>query len=85
MKKNISEYTEAQFISFMEELFIANSEASDDVLDPLLDEFERLTEHPAGADLIYYPEKGADDSVEGITCTVKAWRAANGLPSFKES
>ena len=52
MKKNISEYAEAQFISFMEELFIANSEASDDVLDPLLDEFERLTEHPAGADLI---------------------------------
>ncbi len=50
----------------------------------MLDTLEQLTEHPAGSDLIYYPEEGADHSPEGITQTVKEWRAANGLPGFKE-
>ena len=83
MKSSISEDTEDQFISFMQEIFKANKGAPDEVLDPLLDEFERITEHPAGSDLIYYPEEGADNSAEGITHTIKAWRAANGLPGFR--
>lgn len=84
MKRNFSDYTEAEFIQFMQELSTANKGAPDDVLDPLLEEFERITEHPAGSDLIYYPEDGADNSNEGITQTVKEWRAANGLPGFKD-
>ena len=84
MKKSISEYTEAEFVNLMQEILTANKSAPDEVLDPMLDEFERLTEHPAGSDLIYYPEEGADHSPEGITQTVKEWRAANGLPGFEE-
>ncbi|MDD2050382.1 bacteriocin immunity protein [Pseudomonas putida] len=83
MKNHFSDYTEAEFIQFMREIREANKHASDEVLDPLLEEFERITEHPAGSDLIYYPEDGADNSNEGITQTVKEWRAANGLPGFK--
>ncbi|MBU4632719.1 bacteriocin immunity protein [Pseudomonas chlororaphis subsp. aurantiaca] len=37
----------------------------------------------AGPDLIYYTEEGADNSPEGVTQIVKAWRAANGLSGFK--
>ncbi|AOZ14432.1 MULTISPECIES: bacteriocin immunity protein [Pseudomonas] len=86
MKKSISDYTEAQFIRFMEELFAANDNgASDEVLGEFLDQFRIITEHPDGTDLIYYPENGADDSAEGITETVKKWREANGLPGFKAS
>ena len=84
MKKSISEYTEAEFVNLMQEILTANKSAPDEVLDPMLDELERLTEHPAGSDLIYYPEEGADHSPEGITQTVKEWRAANGLPGFKD-
>lgn len=84
MEKRISEYTEAEFISFLQEIFTANKNAPDEVLDPMLDTLEQLTEHPAGPDLIYYPEEVADHSPEGITQTVKEWRAANGLPGFKE-
>ncbi len=83
MKKVLSDYTEIQFIQFMSELFVANDGASDDVLDPLLEEFERLTEHPDGSDLIYYPEDEAQCTPEGITETVKQWRQANGFPGFK--
>ncbi len=31
----------------------------------------KITEHPSGSDLIYYPEDGADDSPEGILELVK--------------
>ncbi len=85
MKKSISDYTEAQFIQFMQAIRSANKSASDEALGELLEQFRLLTEHPAGTDLIYYPENGADNSNEGITETVKKWREANGLPGFKSS
>jgi len=50
----------------------------------LLFHFRQIIGHPCGADLIYYPEPGADTSSKGITKTIKEWRAANGLPGFKE-
>ncbi|WP_110948765.1 bacteriocin immunity protein [Pseudomonas bohemica] len=46
-------------------------------------EFERLSEHPDGSDLIYYPKALADNSPEGIVNTIKEWRAANGKPGLK--
>ena len=50
----------------------------------LLLHFEKVSEHPAGSDLIYYPEPGADNSPESVTQIVKEWRAAKSLPGFKE-
>lgn len=50
----------------------------------LVREFRRLSEHPAGSDLIFYPEDGQDDSPEGIVLQVKEWRKANGNPGFRE-
>lgn len=84
MKGYFSDYTEAEFIQFMRDIREANKHASDEALDPLLQQFCQLTEHPDGTDLIYYPEDGADNSNEGIIRTVKKWRAAQGLPGFKE-
>jgi biotin synthase-related radical SAM superfamily protein len=84
MKTNFSDYTEAEFISFMQEIRAANKGAPDEVLDPLLSHFCDITEHPDGTDLIYYPEDGTDNSNKGITDTVKKWREANGLPGFKQ-
>lgn len=84
MGKSIPDYTEAEFIRFMQEIFTANRNGTpDEVLDDLLDEFRRLTEHPDGSDLIYWPEDEAQCTPEGITKTVKEWRRANGLPGFK--
>ncbi|MGY2291873.1 bacteriocin immunity protein [Pseudomonas sp. SDO528_S397] len=83
MKTQFSDFTEAQFIRFMQSIRAANREASDEVLDLLLSQFCSVTEHPDGTDLIYYPEEGADNSNEGITQTVKHWRETNGLPGFK--
>lgn len=82
--KRISDYTESDFIAFMKEIFIENEAETDDRLDILLDEFRKLTEYPAGTDLIYYAESDADCTPERVTLIVKEWRAANGLPGFKE-
>lgn len=84
MGKKFQDFTEAEFLAFMEQLRAANKSEPDDVLGELLDQFCEITEHPDGTDLIYWPEDGADNSSRGITDTVKKWRQANGLPGFKE-
>ncbi|MHC8355863.1 bacteriocin immunity protein [Pseudomonas sp. LB3P81] len=83
MKKNFADFTEAEFIQLMQEIRAANQTAPDEILDPLLKQFCEITENPDGTDLFYYLEEGADNSNEGITQTVKQWRAAQGLPGFR--
>ncbi|CNJ08062.1 bacteriocin immunity protein [Yersinia bercovieri] len=82
LKDNIDEYTESEFIELTSR--IIRDEGTEDELDSLLESFMRVSEHPSGSDLIFYPEDGADDSPEGILETIKKWRAENGKPSFKE-
>ncbi|MGE8067646.1 bacteriocin immunity protein [Pseudomonas sp. NPDC089569] len=84
MKDNIADFTETEFIGFMEEILAANKATTDDVLDNLLERFCEITGHPDGTDLIYYPEDGSSGSAEDVTRVVKEWRAAQGLPGFKE-
>ena len=83
LKTNLSDYTEQEFIDMLRQL--CSGELPEKEEDRVLSHFIKVTEHPRGSDLLYYPDEGADDSPEGITQTVKAWRAANGLPGFKET
>ena len=92
LKNSLSEYTEAEFIKLLEKLAKEDEESeeaeeaeNDDRADLLLLHFEKVSEHPAGSDLIYYPEPGADNSPESVTQILKEWRAANGLPGFKDN
>ncbi|WP_405119920.1 bacteriocin immunity protein [Pseudomonas leptonychotis] len=83
MNKTIADYTEREFIELLENLIADCGSAPDDQLADLLERFEHLTGHPAGSDLIYYPEPGSDTSAEGIAETVKKWRESNGYSGFK--
>jgi hypothetical protein len=80
----ISDYTEKEFIKFIQQIRAINKGGSDEELGEVLVQFRQLTGHPEGSDLIFYPEPGADNSAEGVTRTVKEWRAAQGLPGFKD-
>ncbi|MCL6307700.1 bacteriocin immunity protein [Pseudomonas syringae] len=82
---NISDFTEAEFIGFIKNIRVVNKGGTDDALGELLEQFSQLAGHPDGYDLIFHPEPGADNSAEGVTQTVKAWREANGLPGFKDA
>ncbi|MCS3433227.1 bacteriocin immunity protein [Klebsiella sp. BIGb0407] len=44
----------------------------------------RVTEHPGGSDLIYYPEGDNDGSTNAIIKEIKEWRTKNGKPGFKK-
>ncbi|MDD9338933.1 MAG: bacteriocin immunity protein [Providencia heimbachae] len=82
-KNNISDYTELEFLDFVKKIFnVENTTEEEDVKNILL--FKKLTEHPDGADLIYYPNEGREDSPEGVVKEVKEWRAKNGKPGFKK-
>ncbi|MCP1516336.1 hypothetical protein J2Y74_000646 [Pseudomonas migulae] len=82
LKSTISDYTEEEFIGLLQRI-IGNDE-SEEVENRLVHHFNTICGHPAGSDLLFYPEDGADDSAEGITRTLKEWRATQGLPGFKE-
>ena len=85
MTRSISDYTEAEFLKFVSDIYNCNNELfpTEDSHIAAVFEFKRLTQHPSGSDLIYYPREGREDSPEGIVKEIKEWRAANGKPGFK--
>lgn len=83
-KNKISDYTEREFLDFVRKICSAEGETEEDN-NKLVREFKRLTEHPDGSDLIYYPRDGREDSPEGVVQEVKEWRKANGKEGFKVS
>ncbi|MHC6224126.1 bacteriocin immunity protein [Pseudomonas sp. X10] len=82
-KTKLSDYTESEFLAFIRLIFETNGSEPDEILDPLLEHFEVIIEHPAGTDLIFWPESEGLDTPEQILRIVKEWRAANGKPGFK--
>ena len=75
-------YTVDQFLELVRKLFdVSDTSEAEDIKNII--EFKRLTEHPDGSDLIYYPRDGREDSPEGVVREVKEWRLANGKPGFK--
>ncbi|MFI8398294.1 bacteriocin immunity protein [Pseudomonas sp. Choline-02u-1] len=82
MKKlMISDMSEEQFLHFVQKI-CQSDYATEKGHTSAVMEFERLSEHPARSDLIYYPESGKSGP-ENIVAEVKRWRAAEGKPGFK--
>ncbi len=87
LKNKLEDYTEAEFLLLLNELFENTQNLSDDDFEQrsieLVNHFATITEHPSKSDLICYPRDGVEDSPEGILKEVKEWRALNGKPGFK--
>lgn len=83
-KKNISDYTEAEFLAFVKKIFNPDNTTEDEDVKNVL-EFERITEHPDGSDVIFYPPADREDSPEGVVKEIKKWREKNGKPGFKKA
>lgn len=83
IKNSFSDYTEDEFVRFVDEIREEDKAPTDTRADLLVLHFNKIVGHPSGMDLIYYPEPGADTSSAGIAQTVVTWRKANGLPGFK--
>ncbi len=81
--KSICDYTESEFLELVKELFNVEKTTEEEDINNII-EFKRLCEHPAGSDLIFYPDNNREDSPEGVVKEVKKWRAENGKPGFKK-
>lgn len=84
LKNKYEDYTESEFLELLNRLW-AVDEPSEAEHDELIEHFSKITEHPQGNGLIFYPEVGIEDSPQGVMAVVKKWRADNGKPGFKES
>lgn len=86
-KNRLEEFTESEFLGLIREFFEGGSELEgdefEDYIDKLVRHFVMLVEHPAGSDLLFYPEPEFGDSPEEVLQAVKTWRSDNGLPGFK--
>ncbi|MCO8165300.1 bacteriocin immunity protein [Pseudomonas sp. 21LCFQ010] len=87
-KTKFEDYTEAEFLNFLELLCSNPTDISDEEFElrtnRMVSHFKEVTEHPAGSDVIFYPEEGQEDSPEGMLKTVKEWREKNGKPGFRK-
>ncbi|MCJ2371458.1 bacteriocin immunity protein [Pseudomonas sp. RGM 3321] len=81
MSNNINDMTELEFLLFVKNISEANYPSESAHNDAVIS-FEEISEHPAGSDLLFYPEQGKE-SPEAIVAEVKAWRAANSKTGFK--
>lgn len=82
--KKIEEYTEAEFLLFVTKICDSVFSSEEEQVNAVL-EFEALTEHPDGSDLIYYAPSNAEGAPEAIIKRVKEWRAENGKPGFRSA
>ena len=80
--KKLEDYTEAEFLLFLKKICDAGFLTEKEQVSAVL-EFESLTEHPDGSDLIYYTSSDQEATPEAILGKIKEWRAANGKPGFK--
>jgi hypothetical protein len=80
--KKIEDITENEFLDFVRKICKAEY-STDRQHGEAVYQFNTITEHPSGSDLVYYPKPLADNSSEGIVKEVIEWRAANGKPGFK--
>lgn len=83
MKPPITEMTELEFLAFVKKIYDADYATEETHTHAVL-EFERISEHPSGSDLLFYPDIGKSGP-EAVVKEIKEWRAANAKPGFKKS
>lgn len=82
-KSKFSDFTEKEFFEFLQSVMDPEDGLSERDHEKRIYLFNQITEHPAGSDLIYWPEEDGLDTPEYVIRTIKEWRAANGKPGFK--
>ncbi|WNW12206.1 bacteriocin immunity protein [Pseudomonas sp. DTU_2021_1001937_2_SI_NGA_ILE_001] len=87
LKEKLEDYTEQEFRALIDPLFRPPKGMSGKALDryttKFVAHFRKVTGHPAGSDLIFWPAADQEDSPDGVLKSIKDWRAQNGKPGFK--
>lgn len=80
-KKALADFTRAEFLQFVDDTSRVIEPENNDLW---VDHFISLVPHPAGSDLLFWPEEGADDSPEGIVAEIERYCIQNNLPCFSD-
>lgn len=83
-KTTFEDFTETEFLEFVRKIFHCEYE-TEQQQDEAIFEFDRLVQHPSRWDLIFHPDPSRPDTPEAVVDEIKAWRAANGKPGFKQA
>ncbi|WP_434155590.1 bacteriocin immunity protein [Pseudomonas sp. JZ134] len=81
-KETLSDYTEAEFLQLLHDIHEVNV-CSEEEHSALVRHFEIISEHPDGADLIYYPASG-HGSPDEVLEQIKQWRVETKLAGFRQ-
>lgn len=81
-KSDLADYTEQEFKALIDAIDDAGTEED---RGELVEQFNKIVPHPAGSDLLFYPEDGIDDSPDGVVQTIKDYCLSKGLPGFKDA
>jgi len=86
LKSTLQDYTQAEFTQLLNK--IRNVDASNHEHNSLIDHFDRIIQHPRGADLIFYRDKKNEtlglDEVSDIVYLVKQWHNDRGQLAYKD-
>ncbi|MCW1244223.1 bacteriocin immunity protein [Pseudomonas sp. SAICEU22] len=83
LKPKLQDYTESEFQALVDKIW--NVEASKEDHDRLINHFDRIVDHPSGADLLFYPEDTSNlHSPGAVTFLLKYWYHLKRLIPFKD-
>ncbi|QHM73077.1 bacteriocin immunity protein [Mixta intestinalis] len=80
---SLQDFTEQEFTELAQKILTADFETTESLLNAAM-EFVLLSGHPAGTDLICYPQEFNITTPKSMVDLVKNWRLQNGLPGFRE-
>lgn len=82
-KEKLDQFSKTEFLNFVRAISQVQTK-NDDELDSWVRHFDKVSLHPAGRDLIFWPEEGADSSPEGIVSEIERHCRETNLPCFTQ-
>ena len=81
LKDNLADYTKQVFKALIDAI---DDACIEEARGRLVEHFNKIVPHPAGSDLLFYPEDGADDSAEGVVQAINDYCIFKGLPGLRD-
>lgn len=80
---SLQDFTEQEFTELARKILLAEFENTEELLKAAT-EFVLLSGHPAGTDLICYPQDFNISTPQSMVNLIKNWRYQQGLPCFRD-
>ncbi|ARJ41965.1 hypothetical protein B1H58_07960 [Pantoea alhagi] len=80
---SLQDFTEQEFVNIARKILLADFETTEGLLQAVT-EFVLLAGHPAGTDLILYPQDFNISTPQSMVDVIKSWRTQHGLPGFRD-